>query len=80
MYITLIGSIGAGIILIAFILNQIKKINRDDFVYDFLNFVGSLFLVVYAYLLSSYPFLILNLIWLFVSLKDLFISNYASKK
>lgn len=67
---TLIGSIGAAIILIAFILNQFHIWKDTDFKYDLLNFLGSVLLVVYAILLKSYPFLILNTIWGLVSLKD----------
>jgi len=68
----IIGVVGATIILILFILEQSHKINVDGFWYDGWNFVGSMMLVVYAYLLSSIPFLILNLVWAIFSLKDLF--------
>lgn len=67
---TLIGSLGAALVLIAFILNQFHVWKDTDFKYDFLNFVGSVFLIIYAILLKSYPFLILNTIWGLVSLKD----------
>lgn len=66
----IIGTLGAAIILIAFLLSQFKIWNQDNVWYDLLNFVGSLLLVVYAVLLKSYPFLILNTIWGLVSLKD----------
>lgn len=72
--ITLIGTTGAALILILFLLNQFNKIKNNNFWYDFGNFVGSTLLVVYAYLLSSYPFLVLNLIWALFSLKD--VVNY----
>lgn len=67
---TLIGTAGATIVLLFFLLNQFNKIKNDNVWYDAGNFVGSLLLVVYAYLLSSVPFLILNAIWAAVSLKD----------
>lgn len=67
---TLIGSLGAALVLIAFILSQFHVWKDTDFKYDFLNFVGSVFLIIYAILLKSYPFLILNTIWGLVSLKD----------
>jgi len=67
---TLIGFGGALIVLIAFVLNQIHKLNEDDTTYDVLNLVGSAMLVAYALIIRSYPFAILNLVWAGVSLSD----------
>lgn len=68
---TLIGTTGATLILIAFILNQRHIWNDTEARYDFMNVVGSLLLFVYAIMLQSYPFMILNLVWLLVSLNDI---------
>ncbi len=68
---TLVGTFGAFLILIAFILNQFHIWKDTDFKYDLLNFLGSLLLVTYALLLKSYPFIILNTVWGLISLKDL---------
>jgi hypothetical protein len=65
-----IGVIGAGIILIAFLLNQMNIWRNDTFGYDFANLVGSLVLIYYAVLLDSIPFMILNAVWALFSLKD----------
>jgi cytochrome bd-type quinol oxidase subunit 1 len=43
-----IGIIGATIILLFFILNQMDKIKNDSPYYDFGNFLGSAFLVFFA--------------------------------
>lgn len=67
----LIGILGAAIILVFFILNQSGKLSRDSWQYDLGNVVGSGFLVGYALLIDSWPFVILNAVWLLVSLKDL---------
>ncbi len=71
--ITLIGSFGAFLILFAFIMNQLHKWQEDYLIYDLVNLIGSLLLVIYAFILSSYPFLILNLVWLGLSLRDVII-------
>lgn len=68
--VTAIGATGAGIILIFFILNEIHKISTDNVWYDLGNFFGSFLLVIYAYLLGSIPFLILNAVWAIFSLKE----------
>ncbi|MFA5188498.1 MAG: hypothetical protein WC460_04010 [Patescibacteria group bacterium] len=66
----IIGSLGALLILIAFIMNQLHKWQEDYLIYDLVNAIGSLLLVTYAIILASYPFLILNLVWLALSLRD----------
>jgi len=68
--IQIIGSVGAFLILVAFILNQTHKWSPQHFSYDFTNLVGSALLVWYAFLLKSTPFIILNLVWVVVSLRD----------
>jgi len=70
---TLIGFTGATLILIAFVLNQIKKWRDDDLVYDVFNFIGGALMVYYALLILSYPFAVLNSVWALVSLKDILI-------
>lgn len=75
---TLVGVTGAAIILAVFILNQFNKIDRDSIVYDLLNLIGSIFLISYALLLSSLPFLILNAVWAGVSLRD--VIKYIRKR
>ena len=67
---TLIGTTGATLILIAFIMNQMHRWKDTDLIYDFTNFIGSALLVAYAVLLNSTPFLVLNSVWAAVSLKD----------
>jgi ABC-type amino acid transport system permease subunit len=65
-----VGIVGALIILIAFFLNEIHKISEDDFTYDILNIVGAGLLAVYAYMLGSTPFLVLNIVWFLIALRD----------
>ncbi len=68
---TIIGTTGAGIILLFFILIQTKKLSAESLFYDVGNFAGGALLLVYAILLSSIPFAILNAVWTLVSLKDI---------
>ncbi|OGG40182.1 hypothetical protein A2116_01065, partial [Candidatus Jorgensenbacteria bacterium GWA1_49_17] len=76
---TLIGSTGAAIILIAFFLNQTHKLSQDSLKYDVSNLIGSGLLVIYAVLLSSVPFAILNGVWFLVSLRDTFSDSRRKK-
>lgn len=65
-----IGVLGAGLLLVAFVLNQFRMLDRESLTYDALNFVGGALLVWYAILLQSIPFLVLEGVWAIVSLRD----------
>lgn len=67
----IIGSLGATITLIAFVLNQTNRISNDNFYYDLANFASGVLLFIYAFILGSVPFMIINAVWGLVSLKDL---------
>lgn len=75
-----IGTLGALIILIAFILNQVKKWKDDYLIYDIFNLIGSILLIIYAVILSSYPFLILNSVWAALSLRDVIVDLKRNSK
>lgn len=72
---TLIGVIGAGMVLIAFIMVQMNKWSPDSFQFDVVNFLGSMILVAYGLLLNSIPFVILNTVWAAFSLRDVIRRN-----
>ncbi len=69
--ITAVGATGAGIILIFFVLNGLHKISSDSRWYEVGNFIGSSLLVIYAYLIGSIPFLVINAVWAAFSLKKI---------
>ena len=52
-----IGISGSGLLLLAFIMNQLHFWADEYILYDLSNFLGSILLVIYAYSLSSWPFL-----------------------
>jgi len=67
---TIIGFIGALILIVGFLMNQLGRWKTTDFEYDFINFIGAAVLSVYAWQIGSYPFLILFIIWALFSIKD----------
>jgi hypothetical protein len=69
---TLMGTIGALIILGTFILNQTGTWKAENFYYDLANFVGSAILFVYAMFIRSYPFVVVNIVWMAVSVRDIY--------
>lgn len=66
----IIGTLGALLVLVFFILEQLNVLKNSSLIYDAGNLIGSALLVTYAILLSSVPFAILNGIWALFSLKD----------
>jgi len=67
----IIASVGVIILLIAFLLNLFKKMESESKLYALLNFVGAGLCGYSSYLISFYPFVILEGIWAFVALLSL---------
>ncbi len=76
----IIGFMGMFLILLAFFMNQIRKWKTENPVYDIVNFIGALLLIIYSYLIRSWPFLVLNLVWLIVSFREAFVDIKKSEK
>ena len=73
--IEIVGISGAVLILLAFTMSQLGKWSIESKRYDGVNAVGALLLIVYAYLLASVPFFILNVVWFVVAVRDLVIAK-----
>ena len=59
----IIGSIGVGLLLLAFVLNITKKISEQSALYLLLNLFGALLAAWYAFDGKLYPFVVLELVW-----------------
>ena len=75
----IIGILGAGIILVLFLLNQSERIQTDSLLYDSGNFLGSSLLVAYSLSLSAYPFAVLNAVWALFSLRDMLRGSHKKR-
>lgn len=60
---TIVGSIGVGMLLVAFVLNLINVVSENSLLYLLMNMVGAFLAVYYALASGSYPFVILELVW-----------------
>ena len=67
----IIASIGVIILLIAFLLNLYKKIPANSKIYTFMNFLGAAICGFSSYLISFYPFVVLESIWAIFALVSL---------
>lgn len=68
----IIASIGVIILLIAFLLNLYKKLPSDSKFYSLLNLIGAGICCFASWMVSFYPFVILEGVWGFVALVSLF--------
>lgn len=67
----IIASTGVIILLIGFLLNLYKKIDAESKLYALLNFIGAAMCGVSSYMISFYPFVILESVWAFVAFTSL---------
>ena len=77
---TIIGILGMVLILLAFFMNQTHRWKDTDLIYDTTNLAGGILLMVYAIMLKSWPFLILNAVWSLVSARDIYLDLRKVKK
>jgi ABC-type dipeptide/oligopeptide/nickel transport system permease component len=70
--VTLAGSSGLFMLLLAFILESIGKLSHESYIYHTLNFIGAFILAYYAITLGSMVFLFLEIAWGMFSLYKLF--------
>ena len=66
-----IGSLGVGLLLLAFFLNIFKLISQHSKIYGLLNIVGAGLSCYASYLIGFVPFIILEGTWAFVALISL---------
>jgi hypothetical protein len=59
----IVGSIGVFILLLAFVLNLIKKISGESLVYISMNIIGAGLACYASYLINYIPFIILEGVW-----------------
>jgi len=67
-----LGTAGVSLLLLAFLLILSEKIQVESVSYTLLNMVGAALCGVSAYLISFYPFVVLEGVWVLVSLYALF--------
>lgn len=67
----LIATIGVSLLLIGFLLQIMKIINAQSSVFSVLNLVGAGMAGISAYMISFVPFVILEGVWVIVSIFNL---------
>ena len=63
-----IGALGVAILLLAFLLNLLKKISANSLTYILLNIVGAGMACLASWLINYIPFVVLEGVWTIVSI------------
>lgn len=75
----LIATIGVSILLIGFLLQIMKIINAQSSIFSLLNLVGAGMAGISAYMINFLPFVILESVWVIVSIFNL-VQNIKNNK
>ena len=68
---TILGTVGVFILLMAFFLQMINRLDANSITYAMLNITGALLSAWSSYLIEFVPFIVLELTWALVSLGSL---------
>ena len=66
LIIDILGWSGSAMLVIAYWLVSKNKISAQSFIYQFLNVLGSILLIVNTWFYGAYPSTAVNAIWVFV--------------
>ena len=62
-----LGFIGVFLILLAYFLLQLHRINKDKYLYSFLNLVGATLILVSLLFNWNWPAVIIEIAWILIS-------------
>jgi hypothetical protein len=65
---TIIGYLGAGLFILSYFLLSNGKLKADQSVYQIMNVLGALCLIVNALKISDFPTLLVNGVWFMIGL------------
>ena len=75
----IIATVGVSLLLLAFFLQSIKIIKTDSTAYGLLNLFGASIAGYASWIISFYPFVILEAVWCLVAMYGLVKSKNSSK-
>jgi uncharacterized protein YacL len=73
--IDIIGWIGGVAVVIAYLLISAGKVMSSSFLYQMLNLIGSIFLIINTFFKGAYPSTAVNIIWVLIAVYALAKAN-----
>ena len=63
-----LGMIGVAAIILAYLLLQLERLERESFLYSFLNAIGAGLVIISLYFDFNFPAFVVEFFWLIISL------------
>ncbi len=76
---TYIGLFGVFLILVAYLLLQIGRLNSKDFFYSLMNLFGSMCLLFSLFYHWNFPSVVIEIVWFLISVYGLWKSTYTTR-
>ncbi|MCC6600471.1 MAG: hypothetical protein IT223_07325 [Crocinitomicaceae bacterium] len=76
----IVSTSGVILILIAFVLLQLRKLSIESVAFNFANFAGGALASIGAFIIDAWPFFILEGVWALAALYGLFSNKCNIKK
>jgi hypothetical protein len=70
--ITTLGWIGSLLVIGAYGLNSYQKIKSDSLVFQLMNLVGGVLLIINSAYKEAYPFTFINTVWVLIAIPAIF--------
>lgn len=80
LFVDIVGWIGSIALTVAYLLISRNKIEAQTYLYQGLNLLGSITLIVNATYYGAYPSTALNIVWIWIGIHSLFNIARTSKK
>jgi len=64
----ILGTLGVGVIIVAYVLLQIERIRSEQVIYSLLNAVGATLILISLYYSFNFPSFVVEFFWLLISL------------
>lgn len=64
----ILGTLGVGVIILAYILLQVGRLRSDQLAYSLMNAVGATLILISLYYSFNFPSFVVEFFWLIISL------------
>lgn len=72
IFVEIIGWLGAFLVLSAYVLLSINKISSNSSMFQILNLLGAIFLIINTYFLEAYPSMFVNVVWVGIAILGMY--------
>ena len=78
IFVSMLGWIGSLLVIGAYGLNSYQKIKSDSLIFQLMNLVGGILLIINSMYKEAYPFTFINTVWVLIAILAIF--RIVSKK